>query len=66
MNKKAFKLATEIGVFVVVTPIAWYVYAHHSGPAQLLFIAVLAALAYGVKKFFYEPLRDRLPPEDSK
>ncbi len=64
MNKKAFKLATEIGVFVVVTPIAWCVYAHHSGLVQLLFIGVLAALAYGIKKLFYEPVRDRLPPDD--
>ena len=61
MNRRRFKLITELAVFVLVTPLAWWVYSSGSGTAQLTFAAVVAVVAYVLRRFVYKPLHARLP-----
>jgi hypothetical protein len=61
MRQASFKLLTEVVVFLVVTPLAWFVYSRFSALWQLAFAAVALAVAFVVKRFVYEPIHRRLP-----
>jgi uncharacterized membrane protein len=61
MRRPTFKLLAEVLVFLVVTPLAWFVYSRYPAPWQLAFVAAVFAAAFIIKRLIYEPISRRLP-----
>lgn len=61
MNRRSFKLLTEVCVFLAATPMAWFVYSSASAAIQLGFVAVLAGAVFLLRRFIYLPILKRLP-----
>jgi hypothetical protein len=61
MRRSTFKLLTEVLVFVVITPLAWFVYSRYPALSALTFAAVVLAAAFLIKRFVYDPVSRRLP-----
>jgi len=61
MRRPSFKLLAEILVFLVVAPLAWFVYSQFPAVWQLVFLVAVFVAAFLLKRFVYEPIRARLP-----
>ena len=66
MTKRLFKTATEIAVFAIVTPLAWWVYTEATVTLQAAFLISVSCIAYFVRRFVYQPISKRLPDESIK
>jgi hypothetical protein len=63
LTKGRFQILMGVVAMLAVLPIAWHVHTTYSLPIQGLFLAFVCAIAYGLRKLIYEPVRTRLPDD---
>lgn len=63
MTKKDFEWTVALIGIVTLAPLAWMVHANYSWTIQVLFVLIVVAVAYALRKFVYEPLKARFPDD---